>query len=110
MPEEVGSGLSFRSSATKGALLILPEGAKRIDHLQHVRFAEYAAKHARSWYKYVNGPSEAYGVPNGALYLINGYDKARTWGVASFKNALGNITLEFVPKFTGTNRILVPKI
>lgn len=98
---EVGAGMSFSSSATKGALLILPEGAKRSDHQQYTRFAEYAAKYAHSWYKYVNGPL-ARGVPNGALYFITGYDKARAWGVASFKNAPGKISLEFVPKFTDT--------
>lgn len=109
VPEEIGSGLSLVSSATDGALLILPEGAKRSDHQQYTRFAEHAAKHAHSWYKYVNGPSLARGVPNGALYLINGYDKARAWGVASFKNAPGKINLEFVPKLTGTNEEGLPE-
>lgn len=98
VPREVGAGLSFNSSATKGALLILPEGAKRSDHQQYARFAEYAAKHAHSWYKYANDPPLARGVPNGALYFITGFDKARAWGVVSFKDALGKVSLEFVPK------------
>ncbi|KIK53900.1 hypothetical protein GYMLUDRAFT_106934, partial [Collybiopsis luxurians FD-317 M1] len=31
VPEDVGMGFSFVSSATEGAFLILPEGGKRID-------------------------------------------------------------------------------
>ncbi|KAE9395157.1 hypothetical protein BT96DRAFT_826674 [Gymnopus androsaceus JB14] len=97
VPEEVGAGLSFSSSATKGALLILPEGAKRSDHRQYEKFEAYAAKYAHSWYSYING-TLACGVSNGAIYLINGFDKARAWGVASFKDAQRNVCLEFVPK------------
>ncbi|KAE9409813.1 hypothetical protein BT96DRAFT_458508 [Gymnopus androsaceus JB14] len=97
VPEEVGAGLSFYSSATKGALLILPEGAKRTDHLQYMNFAEHAATYGYSWYSYVNGPLKR-GVYNGALYFITGYDKACAWGVASFKDAQRDVHLEYLPK------------
>lgn len=97
VPKEVGAGLSFSSSATQGALLILPEGAKRSDHQQYARFEAYAAKYAHSWCNYVNGPL-ARGVPPGAIYFITGFDKARAWGVASFKHAQENVCLEFVPQ------------
>ncbi|KAE9383498.1 hypothetical protein BT96DRAFT_843768 [Gymnopus androsaceus JB14] len=80
VPEEVGVGMSFSSSATKGALLIVPEGGKRIDHQQYSKFYKYAAECARSWYTHVNGPLMARGVHNGALYLVTGCDKARAWG------------------------------
>ncbi|KAE9407827.1 hypothetical protein BT96DRAFT_85827 [Gymnopus androsaceus JB14] len=99
VPEEVGAGMSFSSSATKGALLIVPEGGKRIDHQQYSKFYKYAAECARSWYTHVNGPLMARGVHNGALYLVTGCDKARAWGVSSFIDAHpGSVSLEFVPR------------
>ncbi|KAE9388461.1 hypothetical protein BT96DRAFT_836207 [Gymnopus androsaceus JB14] len=107
VPEEVGAGLSISSSAAQGALLVLPEGAKRSDHRQYDKFEVYAAKYAHSWYNYING-SLACGVPNGAIYLINGFDKARAWGVASFKDAQGSVCFEFVPKIA-TSRKGLPK-
>ncbi|KAF9074531.1 hypothetical protein BDP27DRAFT_1288054 [Rhodocollybia butyracea] len=79
VPEEVGVGLSFSSSASEGALLVLPEGGKRTDHQKYLNFSR--------------------GVPNGALYLITGFDKTRAWGVASFTDARpGSVHLDFVPK------------
>ncbi|KAE9398958.1 hypothetical protein BT96DRAFT_882533 [Gymnopus androsaceus JB14] len=97
VPQEVGAGLSFSSSATSGALLILPEGGKRIDHQQLSMFYDYAVECAQSWYAHVNEPM-ARGVHNGALYLVTGFDKARAWGVASFIDANpGTVSLDFVP-------------
>ncbi|KAJ3976802.1 hypothetical protein EV361DRAFT_209266 [Lentinula raphanica] len=97
--KDFGAGVSFKSSATKGAFLILPEGASSIDHQQHTLFYQYAARCARSWYTYVNGPSLARGVHNGSLYLVTGCDKARAWGVASFIGAQPDkVALEFVPR------------
>lgn len=96
--KEVGAGLSFTSSATKGSLLILPEGASQIDHQEYTKFYRFAAECARSWYTYVNGPL-ARGAHNGSLYLVTGCDKARAWGVASFVDARpGSVSLDFVPE------------
>ncbi|KAJ3852422.1 hypothetical protein EV368DRAFT_16973, partial [Lentinula lateritia] len=96
--KEVGAGLSFTSSATKGSLLILPEGASQIDHQEYTKFYRFAAECARSWYTYVNGPL-ARGAHNGSLYLVTGCDKARAWGVASFVDAHpGSVSLDFVPE------------
>ncbi|KAE9387238.1 Pkinase-domain-containing protein [Gymnopus androsaceus JB14] len=103
VPEEVGAGLSFSSSATKGALLILPEGAKRSDHLQYAKFEAYAANNAHSWYRYANGPL-AREVHHSAIYLITGFDKARAWGVASFQDAQGKVCFEFVPKMPASTK------
>ncbi|KAJ3873205.1 hypothetical protein F5051DRAFT_360565 [Lentinula edodes] len=100
IPDEVGAGLSYSSTASKGALLVLPEGGKRVDHLHRARFEKYAAECAPSWYMHVNGAlgRTAY---NGSLYLVTGFDKARAWGVASFSDAIPeNIQLEYVPKST----------
>lgn len=59
----------------------------------------YAFECAQSWYAHINH-SLIRGVPNGALYLITGCDKACTWGVVSFiTNAdRGTVSLDFVPK------------
>ncbi|KAE9389237.1 hypothetical protein BT96DRAFT_835160 [Gymnopus androsaceus JB14] len=84
VPEEIGAGLSFSSSAPNGALLILPEGGKRTDHQQLSKFYEYAVECAQSWYAHVNEPM-ARGVHNGALYLVTGFDKARAWGSGIFR-------------------------
>ncbi|KAJ3751295.1 hypothetical protein DFH05DRAFT_1386535 [Lentinula detonsa] len=98
VPEEVGEGLSYRSTTSRGALLILPEGGKSVNHLSRAKFEKYAAKFATSWYTHA---IEALGrvIHNGSLYLVTGFDKARAWGVASFSNAEPkNVSLEFVPK------------
>ncbi|KAJ3921478.1 hypothetical protein F5877DRAFT_88793 [Lentinula edodes] len=89
--EEVGAGLSYSSTASKGALLVLPEGGKRVDHLHRARFEKYAAECAPSWYIHVN---RALGrtACNGSLYLITGFDKARAWGLMVLQGKLTWIT------------------
>ncbi|KIK53906.1 hypothetical protein GYMLUDRAFT_106946, partial [Collybiopsis luxurians FD-317 M1] len=82
VPEDVGAGLSFVSSAAQGALLILPEGAKRIDHQQWTTLYNYVAECAQSWYDFVNGDRDQGGLArglDGGLYLVTGCDKARAW-------------------------------
>ncbi|KAF9073635.1 hypothetical protein BDP27DRAFT_1215769, partial [Rhodocollybia butyracea] len=103
VPEEVGAGLSFRTRANKGALLILPEGGKRVDHQQISKFCNYAADCAQSWYSHVNGPL-ARGAHNGALYLVTGFDKARAWGVAAFTDVEegDQVALDFEPKVSAS--------
>ncbi|KAF8176635.1 hypothetical protein K438DRAFT_1607218, partial [Mycena galopus ATCC 62051] len=76
----------FNCSGPNGALLALPHGAhlKKLENLESMR--QYAAKHAESWYKYVNG-ERGRGLVNGNLYLVTGCEKAKSWGMASFHNA-----------------------
>ncbi|KAF8176672.1 hypothetical protein K438DRAFT_1607385 [Mycena galopus ATCC 62051] len=66
-----------------GAVLALPYGAhlEKLESLKSMR--QYAAKHAESWYKYVNG-TRGRELVNGNLYLVTGCEKARSWGMASF--------------------------
>ena len=71
MPEEVDTGLLLRSSATSGALLILPEGGKSTNSQHLTKFRQHAAECAESWYDFVNGPL-ARGVHNDAIYLVTG--------------------------------------
>ncbi|KAE9390140.1 hypothetical protein BT96DRAFT_946371 [Gymnopus androsaceus JB14] len=101
VPVEFGAGQVFTSSATKGALLILPEGGRSSDHEQRLRFIKHAAEHAQPWYDYVNGLRQlSRGVENGSIYLVTGYDKARVWGMASFKDAQGPVRLDFVSRMS----------
>ncbi|KIK52732.1 hypothetical protein GYMLUDRAFT_179777, partial [Collybiopsis luxurians FD-317 M1] len=98
VPEEVDAGLSFSSSATQGALLILPEGGQKVDHQQHSKFYNYTTEFARSWYRHINRPL-AREIRNGSLYLVTGYDKARAWGVACFDDEdVCIIFMDIVPK------------
>lgn len=100
VPEEVGAGLSFSSTASKGALLVLPEGGKKADHMQRKKFEKYAAEHARTWYKYVIDGPMAREAHNSSLYLVTGYHKTRAWGVSSFDNAEGSVSMNFIPRRT----------
>ncbi|KIK52188.1 hypothetical protein GYMLUDRAFT_50052 [Collybiopsis luxurians FD-317 M1] len=100
VPEEIGTGISWRSSITRGALLILPEGGKSENYPHLSKFYQLAAECAHSWYDFVNGPL-ARGVRNNSIYLVTGCDKARAWGVASFTDApADSVSLDFVPRLT----------
>ncbi|KAJ7592698.1 hypothetical protein C8J56DRAFT_741653, partial [Mycena floridula] len=57
----------------------------------------HAFKHAVSWYRFVNN-TLGREVRNSSLYLITGWDKAASWGVASFSDceADGSVSLKFL--------------
>ncbi|KAF7336872.1 Pleiotropic drug resistance ABC transporter protein [Mycena venus] len=84
----------FDCSAPQGAVLALPYGAhlEKLENLETVR--DYAAMHAESWYKYINGP-RGRGLANGALYLVTGREKAPSWGMASFHSVGDGFKLAF---------------
>lgn len=88
--------------ASEGAILTLPDGAFREDCRGIARFREYAAQHATSWYKYVNGP-RGRDAENGSIYLVTGCDKSRSWGVASFSDVSSSFNLTFIPSPDGGN-------
>ena len=85
---EVYSGLSFRSSAAEGAILTIPEGAVSRDLQNLARFRSYLEANIEHWYRYANGPLGCE-VRNGDLRLVVGYDKAPSWGMATFNNGSG---------------------
>ncbi|KAJ6588058.1 hypothetical protein B0H19DRAFT_921827 [Mycena capillaripes] len=80
----------------QGAVLALPDGAhlQKLENVENMR--AYAAQHADSWYKYVNG-ARGRGLANGELYLVTGCEKARSWGIASYGNAREEFELFFRP-------------
>ncbi|KAJ7612343.1 hypothetical protein DFH06DRAFT_1484945 [Mycena polygramma] len=80
-----GGQFAFRCNGPQGAVLALPDGS----HVQKLRNVEsmrtYAAKHADGWYKYVKG-ARGRELANGDLYLVTGWEKTRSWGMASYHN------------------------
>ncbi|KAF8157618.1 hypothetical protein K438DRAFT_1529029, partial [Mycena galopus ATCC 62051] len=77
-----GDEFIFNCHVPQGAVLALPHGSqlRKLDNLEALR--KYAATHAESWFKYINGP-RGRGL-NGSLYLVTGCEKAVSWGQASF--------------------------
>ncbi|KAJ7257833.1 hypothetical protein C8J57DRAFT_1002587, partial [Mycena rebaudengoi] len=73
------------SVESNAAVLLLPDGASRTDLRRKQKFREYALKHARAWYAFVNGDLERM-VDNGDLYLVTGTDKSLSWSVAAVEN------------------------
>ncbi|KAJ7440304.1 hypothetical protein B0H11DRAFT_1658898, partial [Mycena galericulata] len=63
------------------AVLLLPNGASRIDlRFQHI-FRDQALKHAKSWYTFLRGRGHM--VENRDLYLITGVDSSTSWSLAA---------------------------
>jgi hypothetical protein len=90
------------TSSKEGAVLLLPDGGSRYDFRPRLTFREYALKHAKSWYEFINGKLGR-DVRNGSVYLVTGCDKAYSWGVASFSNASegGQTSLKFSAEAEG---------
>ncbi|KAI3607493.1 hypothetical protein WG66_005179 [Moniliophthora roreri] len=97
IPSEFGCGFQFTSHGSEGAILILPEGGMREDHRNEEAFHGYAARHAKLWYRHING-TLGRRLSADALILVTGVDKTSAWGVASFSGAVpGTVHLEMVP-------------
>ncbi|KAF7358049.1 Pleiotropic drug resistance ABC transporter protein [Mycena venus] len=99
-----GGEFVFSCRAPNGAVLALPHGAHliKLRNLECVR--RYAAKHAESWYKYAN-EARGRGLVNGSLYLVTGWEKAKSWGMASFHDvSLQNeFQISFAPTMNADN-------
>ncbi|KAJ3724081.1 hypothetical protein EV361DRAFT_224778 [Lentinula raphanica] len=106
--DKFGGGRAYSSTTSEGALLILPEGARRLDYLHSKPLLDYALDHAASWFTHA---SEALGrITENRLYVITGVHKARAWGMAAFRNANPqDVALEFVPKYSGENSTGFPE-
>ncbi|KAJ7822201.1 hypothetical protein B0H14DRAFT_1325149 [Mycena olivaceomarginata] len=79
----VGGEFVFECAGPKGAVLALPHGA-HLEKLRKLAFMrQYAAKNARSWYKYLN-ETKGCELQNSSLLLITGCEKAKSWGIALF--------------------------
>ncbi|KAJ7672364.1 hypothetical protein DFH06DRAFT_1363139 [Mycena polygramma] len=92
----LGGDFGFGCDALQGAVLALPDGAllQKLTNVENMR--TYAAEHADSWYKYING-ARGRGISNGDLYLVTGCEKAQSWGMASFRAARHEFRIFFKP-------------
>ena len=79
------SDIVFESSASEGAILTMPRGARSEDLGNVARFREYAAANVANWYRFVNGP-RGREAKNGDVRLVVGFDKTTSWGIATFAN------------------------
>ncbi|KAJ6506270.1 hypothetical protein C8R47DRAFT_112296 [Mycena vitilis] len=86
----------FGCQAPQGAVLALPHGSrlKKLENLEHVQ--DYATAHAQSWFEYVNGP-RGRGLGSGPLYVVTGYEKSPSWGMALFHSIKEDFELTFKP-------------
>ncbi|KAJ6463969.1 hypothetical protein C8R45DRAFT_877963, partial [Mycena sanguinolenta] len=91
-----GGEFVFNCTGPEGAVLALPHGAHRekLKNLKDVR--DYAARHAESWYEYAN-VTRGRELVNGSLYLVTGWEKAESWGMASFHDGSLEFKLSFKP-------------
>ena len=91
------SRIVFESSASEGAILTMPQGARSEDLGNVARFRDYLTANVADWYKFVNGVCgrEA---KNGDIRLVVGFDKTKCWGIATFVNqTIQKNTLKFGP-------------
>ena len=63
--------------------MVLPNGAITVDLLSHQDIKAYVARHAKLWYEFVTRVRQRE-VENGEIRLVMGFDKASTWGIATF--------------------------
>ena len=91
------SDIVFESSASEGAILIMPRGVRSEDLGNLAKFREYAAANVANWYRFVNGP-RGREAKNGDVRLVVGFDKTTSWGIATFANPTQNTcVLKFGP-------------
>jgi len=76
-------------SSNEGALLVLPEGAERHDVRDRRPFFEQASRHAATWYHFAEGNLGRI-ISHDSIYVITGFHKARSWGLAGYQNDQGN--------------------
>lgn len=93
------SGLIFETTASEGAILMMPLGSNSTQVTCKGRFRDYIRSHAESWYKYANN-HRRWDVENGHLLLVTGYDKTKAWGIATFSNSTSQEVLHFRPTET----------
>ncbi|KDR72401.1 hypothetical protein GALMADRAFT_270796 [Galerina marginata CBS 339.88] len=85
LQEGDSAGVMFESSASEGAILMMPVGSKSADLKSTGKFRQCMAMQAVDWYKYANNV-RGWDVRNGNLHLVTGYDKTKAWGMATFSN------------------------
>ncbi|KAF7306458.1 Pleiotropic drug resistance ABC transporter protein [Mycena indigotica] len=84
-PEFPGGELHFACQGPDGALIALPYGSRleKLVNLEALR--QFAARNAESWYRYIN-QVRGRRLVNGGLYVVTGCERARSGGMATFRN------------------------
>ncbi|KAJ7649898.1 hypothetical protein FB45DRAFT_731891 [Roridomyces roridus] len=78
-----GGAFLFNCFKLTGAILALPDGARREELVNLGAVRQYVVENAENWYRYVNG-TRGRELKNGSLYLVTGWEKCKSWGMASF--------------------------
>ena len=68
---------------------MLPDGGTRFDLTRLDDFRRYTAQNAQSWCRWANASSAS----DKSLYLVTGADKASSWSVAFYRDALERSSL-----------------
>ncbi|KAJ7498018.1 hypothetical protein B0H11DRAFT_2226183 [Mycena galericulata] len=88
-----GAVVEVSTNSDQLALLLLPDGASSWDARSEKDFHEYAVKHGRSWYEFVNGDLRRM-VRNGGIYLITGVTKSTSRRIAANSSGGGKVALK----------------
>ncbi|THU77399.1 hypothetical protein K435DRAFT_95149 [Dendrothele bispora CBS 962.96] len=84
IPAEGSGGIELKFEENRGALLLLPNGATRVDVETIIPFRQYAYQHCEEWYRFAE--NRGIEVENGSLYFVTGFDKTNSWENAAFSN------------------------
>ncbi|KAJ7366214.1 hypothetical protein DFH08DRAFT_763368, partial [Mycena albidolilacea] len=94
LPLGAGAAVELSTVSKQAAVLLLPDGASRINLRFLDIFRQQALRHAQRWYAFVK--SLGYMVENGELYLVTGLDNSSSWivGAAETESQDCNISLK----------------
>jgi hypothetical protein len=83
-------------SRSQGAVLLLPNGARRVDYDGLPDIREYAKRNAESWYRYLNDQVRI-DAHNGSLYVITGFDRTDCYENVAFQSTskVSSFSLKF---------------
>ncbi|KAI0048468.1 hypothetical protein FA95DRAFT_1038514 [Auriscalpium vulgare] len=87
----VNDEVSFSMSHERGAVLVLPHDARRIDCHTREKYKEYIGQHFGNWVAFAEG--DGLGVSDVDLVLVDGCDLAPSWAVADFVDDKGEASL-----------------
>jgi hypothetical protein len=82
IPVSVGAGFEFTCSTTRGAILVLPDGATYTAAKSTANFL-HSIDNVRAWFKHAEGRGRV----SKSLTLVTGHVKSKSWGVAAISNS-----------------------
>jgi hypothetical protein len=81
------------TNSKQTALLLLPDGASSWDLHRSQTFRDFALKHARNWYAFVNDTLQRM-VGTSDLYLVTGVTKCASWRITTVDNCWNSLKSE----------------